>query len=230
MCSSKAQEKLQECIKLEREEPVTSNEHYLADYKIKFMARYKAERNRHVRNNSNLQKLVDGAFNHTRYMQEALDNLKAMGLQDINPNSLVRLIPPDNTDAIIEIMAEVRAYYQGKCQLLSVVLVFQPKAVAFKRFVDNIPMIMDFHLLKGFAGTVEDALFKDLSLGESEVQERCTEYLKEDPTVERKRQTLKQDLEKFESAFADLLNIPGLSLFADSSDSDSQVAADDDLP
>lgn len=81
-------------------------------------------------------------------------------------------------------------------------------------------MIMDFYLLKGFDRSIEDNLITGLSLGDNGVRERCAEYLQEDPVIERKRQTLQEDLWKFEAALSDLLNVPGLSLFSDSDSDD----------
>lgn len=105
---------MQECVVLEREEPVTSNEHYLADYKDTFINRYKAARQVNIHHNSSLQRLVDGGFNNTTTMRDTLSNLRTMGLSDANERSLTRLIPSDKAEDAIEIMAEVRAYYQGE--------------------------------------------------------------------------------------------------------------------
>jgi hypothetical protein len=114
VCGAKAQEKMRECMDLEFEEPTTSNEHYLADYKEKFIARYRAARRVQGQMNSPLQKFVNGGFQNTNYMQVALQNLRAMGLDAPDHKSLLRLIPPDSAEHGIEIMAEVRAYYQGE--------------------------------------------------------------------------------------------------------------------
>jgi hypothetical protein len=94
--------------------------------------------------------------------------------------------------------------------------------VAFKRFVDYIPMIIDFELLKGFERTLDDALFKGMALGEDQARQRCTAFLKEDPAIIRRRESLHQDLERFEAALADLQNIPALtSSSGNSTDTDA---------
>lgn len=82
--------------------------------------------------------------------------------------------------------------------------------MAFKRFVDYIPMIIDFQLLKGFDRTLDDALFKGMALGEDNIRQRCAAFLKEDPAVVRHREALQQDLERFEAALGDLQNIPAV--------------------
>jgi len=83
--------------------------------------------------------------------------------------------------------------------------------VAFKRFVDNIPMIIDYELLKGFDRTLTKAMFQGLQVAGRDAQERAMGYLQEDPNVIRRREALEQDLEKFEAALADLQNIPGVN-------------------
>jgi hypothetical protein len=83
--------------------------------------------------------------------------------------------------------------------------------VAFKRYVDNIPMIIDYELLKGFDRTLTNALFQGLQVAGREAQEHASGYLQEDPNVIRRREALEQDLEKFEAALADLQDIPGVN-------------------
>jgi hypothetical protein len=106
--------KMLECIALEQQEPVTVNEHYLADYKRKFQGRYKAARQIHVKHTPELQTLVNGGYQNTSYMHNVVTNLGAMGLPGVKKDDLLHLIPADPADGAIEIMAEVRAYYQGK--------------------------------------------------------------------------------------------------------------------
>lgn len=104
---------MRECIALEHEEPATVNEHYLADYKRKFHARYKAARKTHIRNVPNLQTLVNGGYDNTNIMRSTMQYLGEMGLDNVKRDDLLRLIPVDPADTAIEIMSEVRAYYQG---------------------------------------------------------------------------------------------------------------------
>jgi len=112
-CKERTAMKMKDCIALEHEGPVTVNEQYLADYKRKFLARYKAARQLHVKHSPELQKLVNGDYQHSSYMQNAVQYLQYMGLPSVNNYDLLRLLPGDPADDAIEIMAEVRAYYQG---------------------------------------------------------------------------------------------------------------------
>jgi hypothetical protein len=114
-CSKRTQMKMEELIKLEHEEPVTVNEHYLADYKQQFSALYKTARQVHTRGAHKLQGLVNGDYQNTPVMQNTLTNLRQMGLDSVKNSDLLRLLPVESTDDAIEIMSEVRAYYQGEC-------------------------------------------------------------------------------------------------------------------
>jgi hypothetical protein len=89
-------------------------------------------------------------------------------------------------------------------------------------------MILDFQLLKGFDRTLQDALFKGLSLGEGEVRERCAGYLKEDPSVEQRRESLLQDLERYEAALNDLQNISGITFDESDNDDDHDDQSEDE--
>ncbi|PVF98611.1 hypothetical protein CPB86DRAFT_784651 [Serendipita vermifera] len=217
--SQRTMEKLQECIALEQEEPMTSNEHYLEDYKAKYMARYKTVLRTHTRHDGELQKFMEGEFQGSEMMRTTLQNLQAMGLP-ANEDALLRLLPPSPIDNAIQIMAECRAYYQ----------------VAFKRFVDYVPMIIDYELFKGFERTINNAFVKGLELGESQLRERCAAYLEQDPEIVERRETLKRDYTRFESALEDLQNIPGFALSSDKSDGaesddpfDLELETDDDI-
>jgi hypothetical protein len=113
-CSKRTQMKMEECIALEHEEPVTVNERYLADYKRQFSAKYKAARRLHTHDARNLQTLVNDGYQNTTLMQNTLSNLRQMGLDKVSNSDLVRLLPVDLADDAIDIMSEVRAYYQGE--------------------------------------------------------------------------------------------------------------------
>ena len=69
-------------------------------------------------------------------------------------------------------------------------------------------MIIDYEFLKGFERTLDDALFKGMGLGEDQLRHRCSIYLKEDPDIVSRRESLHQGLERFEAVLTDLQNIP----------------------
>ena len=100
----------------EEKEPFTMNEHYFMDYRSKFLGYYKDARLRaksqFIRN---LENRDDG--NMMEAMSEALCSLSRMGLE-ANASSLAKVLPADPMDPAIEIMADVRAYFQGSSGIL----------------------------------------------------------------------------------------------------------------
>jgi hypothetical protein len=96
----------------EEKEPFTMNEHYFSDYRSKFLAYYKDARLRaksqFIRN---LENRDDGDM--MAAMSDALSSLTRMGLDQANASIFANLLSPDPMDPAIEIMADVRAYFQG---------------------------------------------------------------------------------------------------------------------
>jgi hypothetical protein len=90
--------------------PFTSNTHYFCDYRDKFLGYYKGKR-QEVKNPKLLhQALVNGVGPE---IQAALTTLAAIGLS-VKMEDLPRLLPPDDMEPALNIMAEVRAYFQGE--------------------------------------------------------------------------------------------------------------------
>ena len=104
------------CIEIEREEPTTVNEHYLSDYKAKYLARYQVERRLHPGSevNANLRNFINGAYDNN-HLVNAASYLKQMGFPpDLKREDYLRLLKPNASEEALGIMAEVRAYYQGQ--------------------------------------------------------------------------------------------------------------------
>lgn len=116
-CTKLAHERMMQCIELEREEPTTVNEHYLSDYKSKYLARYRAERKSHPGSgvDNNLLNFINGAYDNSVNFSNARSHLKTMGFpSDLKKEDFLRLLKPDASEEALDIMAEVRAYYQGQ--------------------------------------------------------------------------------------------------------------------
>ena len=116
-CTKLAHERMMQCIELEREEPTTVNEHYLSDYKSKYLARYRAERKSRQGSgaNTNLRNFINGAFDGNSNFTSACSHLQSMGFpSDLKKEDFLRLLKPDTSEEALDIMAEVRAYYQGE--------------------------------------------------------------------------------------------------------------------
>jgi len=93
----------------EEQEPFTMNEHYFMDYRSKFLGHYKGIRQK--AESSFMEKLQ--SEENKRVVNTVISYLAALGLSNVDPSTLPRLIPPDPMESAIEIMAEVRAYFQG---------------------------------------------------------------------------------------------------------------------
>lgn len=97
--------------------PFTRNDHYFADYREKFLTHYKAVRrqdsNSFIAQLDNGQSSGDEAFRQT--LSTAMASIQSLGFHDFKPADIPRLLPPDPCEAAIEIMADVRAYFQGVC-------------------------------------------------------------------------------------------------------------------
>ena len=127
LCLERTQERISWLLKLE-DKPFSLNTHYLADYKAKFLAYYKG--NREQQGNVDLSKNInehnsvppsepfESEFKHAfsapqPTVKDALASLVAIGLQGIKAEDLPKLLPPDRMEPALVIMADVRAYFQG---------------------------------------------------------------------------------------------------------------------
>lgn len=110
-CADAAVQRIDSLLE-EEQEPFTMNEHYFMDLRSKFFAYYK---NAQLRSKSqfirNLENRNDG--NMMAAMNSAISSLTRMGLDAANASALANILPPDPMDPAIEIMADVRAYFQG---------------------------------------------------------------------------------------------------------------------
>jgi len=93
----------------EEQEPFTLNEHYFMGYRSKYLGHYKG-----------IRQMAESSFINTIQSEESehlvskvISTLAALGLPNVDCSTLPRLLPPDPMESAIEIMAEVRAYFQG---------------------------------------------------------------------------------------------------------------------
>lgn len=100
--------------------PYTRNTHYLDDYRDKFLNYYKGIR-QSTENNNLISKLSAGVLPDSEPdgqfeggLVKVLSGLSDMGIHGIQPLALARILPPALMEDAIAIMADVRAYFQGK--------------------------------------------------------------------------------------------------------------------
>jgi hypothetical protein len=118
--------------------PYTLNTHYYSDYKDKFLSFYRGcrEKGDDPQIVKNLQTYkpyvyVPGGLNapspFQNGMAEVLSALPKVGINGTRPADLARLFAPDPMEPALDIMAGVRAYFQGaysatdrvRCMLIS---------------------------------------------------------------------------------------------------------------
>ncbi|KAF7308050.1 hypothetical protein MKEN_01167300 [Mycena kentingensis (nom. inval.)] len=191
-------------IALETPGPMTLNEHYLSDYKQKYLGHYRTERAK-SRNSGYLTKLMDHhavlttnggklpAFTSTSTttINTILGELASLGLTGLKSEDLMKLLPDDKMTPALNIMADVRAYFQ----------------VAYKRVADNIPLAIDYELTRGVARNVLPLLYTNLGVGGAEGARVCRELAQESPGVATKREELTKKLERLQIANAELVGI-----------------------
>ncbi|CAE6433884.1 unnamed protein product [Rhizoctonia solani] len=176
-CREAADAQIRFLLDIENNQTFTTNTHYFAAYKEKFTTYYKAVRKGRRGENTLIQGLTQGLNGNTDFsksMAEAIAHLTKMGLA-VQPVDLGKLIESEAEDELIDIMAEVRAYYQ----------------VAYKRFVDVVPMAADETLVRGFCRGLERRLFEGLGVSGEGAKERCGSLLEYSHEVTLERDMLK---------------------------------------
>ncbi|KAJ6458250.1 P-loop containing nucleoside triphosphate hydrolase protein [Mycena sanguinolenta] len=190
-----AQALIAKLIWLEEDGPLTLNEHYLADYKAKFLSHYKSAREK--AQHPALAAAIEAYRRTTGPPQlptgitQIIAGLGSMGLGGINVDDLVKLLPPDRMDPALNIMADVRAYFQ----------------VAYKRIADNIPLAIDHELVRGVGRELLPTLYRGLGINGPDGVRICRELAQESPSVAGKREELLKRLERLETASRELVTV-----------------------
>lgn len=81
------------------------------------------------------------------------------------------------------------------------------RSVAYKRFVDNIPLAIDVELVRGLERSVLKELYAKLGVNGEDGTRICRELAQESPQVSDKRTDLLKKLERLEIASAQLLHL-----------------------
>ncbi|KAJ3503458.1 hypothetical protein NLJ89_g8422 [Agrocybe chaxingu] len=207
-CASNAQLRIEWLLDIESE-PFSLNTHYLQDYKEKFLAFYKGERRRYERSKTTAATpaVRDVALEVQRTgrsrdkeapvvpmsqpvmsVETVLAGLAQLGYTGLKEEDLQRLIPGDRMEPALDIMADVRAYFQ----------------VAYKRFADNVPLAIDRELIRGVERNVLATLYEHLQINKSKGRRLCREMSQESQQTSDRRADLKRKLERLEIAYHEL--------------------------
>ncbi|KAG9036512.1 hypothetical protein FS837_001657 [Tulasnella sp. UAMH 9824] len=167
--------------------PYTQNDHYFFAYRSKMLQRYKLIHQQSLgkshlitamraHNPSESRGMDENQWN---YLNQAITALQNFGVGSVKAEDFAKLLPEDDLSPALEIMAEVRAYFQ----------------VAYKRFGDNVPKQIDADFVRGIDSGLDLALMT-MDLG----TDKCLEYLQEPVAVVTERRDLTGKKERLEAA------------------------------
>lgn len=77
--------------------------------------------------------------------------------------------------------------------------------VAYKRFVDHIPMAIDYELVRGGEVDVFHLLWTKLELDGKDTHEKCRDYAQEAAQIADRREELEKKLERLAEAIKHLI-------------------------
>ncbi|KAI0925224.1 hypothetical protein AcW1_007088 [Taiwanofungus camphoratus] len=204
-CCKTANSRVLWLLELEKS-PSTLNTHYHMNYKDNFLAYYRGHRqsdtsghltsklkryNAYCTVTKGETKPKSTAFDQS--VSKVLSGLSELGINGAKPTDLYKLLPSDPYEPALDIMATVRAYFQ----------------VAYKRFVDNVSMAIDYELVLGLNrdGALENALREGLGIIGPDGHRRSREYLQEHRDVVTRRQELEKRRERLDKAKTELMDL-----------------------
>ncbi|KAI0696226.1 P-loop containing nucleoside triphosphate hydrolase protein [Cerioporus squamosus] len=118
---------------------------------------------------------------------EAIAAFEKLGVK-LKPEDLAKFTPVDENQEVLELMAEVRAYFE----------------IASKRIIDLVMFAIDQHFLYEFSAALHRVLYEKLGLHEPNARERCERYLVEEPNVVARRNELLGRKRQLESLLVEL--------------------------
>ncbi len=132
---------------------------------------------------------------------EALAALAALGYTGLTEEDLGKLNKADEYEEELQLMAEVRAYFQVayKVGLRASCPSFMHLTATLQRVIDNVPMSIDYYFLYAFAEQLHERLFERLGLGTANAAARCSAYVAEDPSVVAARDELMAKKKRLEN-------------------------------
>lgn len=104
-------------------DPWTQNDEYFFSCRDKFIKRYRMIYR--ASSGSQVAKLIYDTANGKHYaINDAIAALANLGIHNLGRLDLAKLLPADEYDPALEIMAEVRAYFQGTLRRTQIVYAY----------------------------------------------------------------------------------------------------------
>ena len=191
---------------MENKAPFTANEHYLGDYREKFLDSYREAEDEEV------MELGDDVAFCMPYSPPPRVAPKPAHIPQVPHKAEVVRAPRDPYEPALHHMASARAYFQGSRCILSQTSngsIIHHSLVAFKRFTDMVPMTIDQELLRGLDWDrgLYTALTKGLEITGPGSLDKAKEYLQEPPEVVNRRESLLKKRERLQSAKRELQSL-----------------------
>ena len=122
-CFARTEQRINWLVDLE-DTPFSLNTHYLSDYKEKFLTFYRGVRNKG--NHKDIMNYIDTYAppknsSNSYGISKVMSGLAEIGLIGVQARDLAKLFKIDDMEPALEIMADVRAYFQGAsfgCEIL----------------------------------------------------------------------------------------------------------------
>ncbi|KAI0925406.1 hypothetical protein AcV7_005662 [Taiwanofungus camphoratus] len=198
--ASRSLESVDEIVRTEREPYFTQNDHYLEYLQSRWLRHYRIVKRypwAYIRRLDTVHphSCLDSAPPSPESVQDistaprlmadsaesrALRALAELGYNQLAPEDLERLHPPDRFAPELEVMADVRAYFH----------------VAYKRIIDQVPMTIQHTLNQGLANAMQEYLLEELKLGTPDASQRFVELLAEDPVIAAQRKELEERMKR----------------------------------
>ncbi|KDQ58274.1 hypothetical protein JAAARDRAFT_206926 [Jaapia argillacea MUCL 33604] len=165
-CKGQAFQSLHDALGLEEHPIFTQNTHYLESTRLKWLAHYK-----NVKNSPSQYTRWDNA------MESPDDEYNAYAdyAEPTPAPRAIKVIPPETFTPELQVMAEVRAYFQ----------------VSYKRVIDHIPLTIERSLNRTIADSLQASVIRDIGIGSADAAERMKVLVSEDPALELQREQLR---------------------------------------
>ncbi|KAJ3503460.1 hypothetical protein NLJ89_g8421 [Agrocybe chaxingu] len=197
-CTDGAKHSICEQLAIE-EQPFTVDTRYLSSYRKKFMDHYAGERQRY--DQTGLIAAISEAIRvegrdslggfPQRGVSKIMAGLSELGVSGLDVEALHNLLPTDEMEPALGIMAGVRSYFQ----------------VAHRRFTDNIPGQIDRNLVRGVARDLQRKLNEQLGINGANGYLICQRLVQEGSQIADRRAELKRKLERLTVANRELMSM-----------------------
>ncbi|THU90221.1 hypothetical protein K435DRAFT_760491 [Dendrothele bispora CBS 962.96] len=170
--------KLEQKVKHETNPLYTQNYHYFSSEKTKWDKRYRTARNYAATRYWIYRPREAPAHSFPGHVAVAPHSSSTQTAINISDSPRVQEVVWDEYEDELNLMANVQAYFK----------------VAYKRFIDDTPLLIEHELNQALAHKLPFVIFEDLLSGDK--SQRIKDLLAEDPSIAKHRRMLQDKIEK----------------------------------